>query len=122
MIEDSRYLAVFESLKRVLVKFSGGLMLVKNDADDYYLNTRYMMKKNQPMFFGAVQIKKNYVAYHLMPVYVFPELLTDISPGLKRRMQGKSCFNFNAPDQALFSELAQLTAAGYRRYKEADYV
>ncbi len=122
MIEDSRYLAVFESLKRVLAKFSDGLMLVKNDADDYYLNTKYIMKNNQPMFFGAVQIRKNYVAHHLMPVYVFPELLAGISPELRRRMQGKSCLNFKALAQALFRELAQLTAAGYRRYKEADYV
>ena len=74
------------------------------------------------MFFGAVQIKKNYVAYHLMPVYVFPGLLSGISPELGRRMQGKSCFNFKAADQALFHELEQLTAAGYQRYKEAGYI
>ncbi len=122
MSEDSRYQSVFESLKRVLANYSGGLMLVKNDADDYYLNTRYMMKNNQPMFFGAVQIKKNYVAYHLMPVYVFPELLSDISPGLRRRMQGKSCFNFNKADDALFDELAALTERGYEKYREGRYV
>ena len=70
----------------------------------------------------AVQIKKNYVAYHLMPVYVFPELLSGISPELGHRMQGKSCFNFKATDQTLFRELEQITAAGYQRYKEAGYI
>ncbi len=122
MSEDSRYQSVFECLKRVLANYSGGLVLAKNDADDYYLNTRYIMKNKKPMFFGAVQIGKNYVAYHLMPVYVFPGLLTGISPELRHRMQGKSCFNFKAPNQALFHELGQLTAAGYRRYLEAGYV
>jgi hypothetical protein len=57
-----------------------------------------------------------------MPVYVFPELLSAISPDLGRRMQGKSCFNFKAVDQALFHELEQLTAAGYQRYKEASNI
>jgi hypothetical protein len=43
-----------------------------------------------------VQIKKNYVIYHLMPVYLNPGLLEGMSPGLRKRMQGKSCFNLPA--------------------------
>lgn len=54
--------------------------------------------------------KKSQVAYHLMPVYVHPELLTDLSPELRRRMQGKSCFNFTKVDRDLFAELGALTA------------
>ena len=122
MGKEPGFQSVFESLKCILGKYSGGLVLVKNQADDYYLDTKFIMKNRKPMFFGAVQIKKNYVAYHLMPVYVFPELLSAISPELGRRMQGKSCFNFKAVDQALFHELEQLTAAGYQRYKEANYI
>jgi hypothetical protein len=34
-------------------------------------------------------------------------------------MQGKSCFNFREPDQALFKELIELTRSGFERY-EAD--
>jgi hypothetical protein len=71
------------------------------------------------MFFGAVQIKKNYVSYHLMPVYVFPELLKDLSPSLKKRMQGKSCFNFKKVDQETLAELGQLTARGFEQFKQA---
>ena len=122
MGKEPGFQSVFESLKWILGKYSGGLVLVKNQADDYYLDTKFIMKNRKPMFFGAVQIKKNYVAYHLVPVYVFPELLSAISPELGRRMQGKSCFNFKAVDQALFHELEQLTAAGYQRYKEANYI
>jgi hypothetical protein len=33
-------------------------------------------------------------------------------------MHGKSCFNFTRPDDALFTELATLTAAGFARFKE----
>ncbi|MEM7736150.1 MAG: hypothetical protein AAF267_10200 [Deinococcota bacterium] len=62
------------------------------------------------------------MSFYLMPVYVFPELLGGISPKLKKRMQGKSCFNFKQVDADLFEELRQLTAAGYQRYQEAKYV
>ena len=48
-----------------------------------------------------------------MPVYVEPSLLDGISPGLRRRMQGKSCFNFAKVDEALFAELEDLTRAGF---------
>lgn len=122
MSEESRFQDTFESLKSILAENADEMVFVKNEPDDFHLNTRYIMKNKQPMFFGAVRITKNYVSYHLMPIYVFSELLSGISPDLKRRMQGKSCFNFKTPDQTLFRELAELTAAGYRRYKEAGYV
>ncbi|MGA6539642.1 hypothetical protein ACPEH7_16065 [Stenotrophomonas sp. NPDC101269] len=54
-----------------------------------------------------------------MPIYVFPELLSDISPALKKRMQGKSCFNFDALDLALLQELQRLVEQGVARYENA---
>jgi hypothetical protein len=62
-----------------------------------------------------VQIKKNYVSYHLMPVYMYPDLLDSISPELKKHMQGKSCFNFKKMDETLFLELDELTRHSIER-------
>lgn len=56
---------------------------------------------------------KNYVSYHLMPVYMNPAMHERISPELKKRMQGKACFNFTEVDPGLFRELAALTATGF---------
>ena len=50
------------------------------------------------------------------PKYI-PEMLETISPELKKRMQGKSCFNFRTVDEALFDELTALTKRGYERFK-----
>ena len=72
----------------------------------------------QLMWFGGVQKMKNYVSFHLMPVYSHPALLAKIPPDLRKRMQGKSCFNFKAEDPALFDQLEALTreaAAVYAR-------
>ena len=76
----------------------------------------------QPMWFGGVQRMKNYVSYHLMPVYSHAALAATIPPDLKKRMQGKSCFNFKAVDDALLTELAALTAEGYAWYQEEGFV
>lgn len=57
-----------------------------------------------------------------MPVYVFPQLLNDISDSLKKRMQGKSCFHFKKVDDDLFSELKRLTKNGFDKYKENQLI
>ena len=84
----------------------------------YYLNTPYTEKYKKELFFGAAQIKKNYVSYHLMPVYMFPDLLEDVSPELRARMQGKSCFNFKKIQPAQLAELEGLSRRGMARLKE----
>ena len=83
MSKNSKFPTIFESLKSILSEYTDYLKLVTDDPDKFYLNTRDMMKNKKVLFFGTVQIKKNYVAFHLMPVYVFPELLSDMSPELK---------------------------------------
>lgn len=113
---------IFHYLKEILVPYSNGMVVVTDEPDNYYLNTHHIMKNKKPMYFASAKINKNYVSFHLMPVYVFPELLESISPELQNRMQGKSCFNFNATDAKLFQELNELTQAGYRKYQKADYL
>ena len=70
-------------------------------------------------FVAGVRPGKRYVSFYLMPVYAFPELLAATSAALRRRMQGKSCFNFSAVDEELMGELAGLTDRGLNRYRTA---
>jgi hypothetical protein len=44
-----------------------------------------------------------------------------MSPELKKRMQGKSCFNFTTPDEKLFKELAKLTKAGFAKFTSKEF-
>lgn len=66
-------------------------------------------RRGERMWFGGVREGRAYVSYHLMPVYTHPALAAKISPALRKRMQGKSCFNFKVADEVLFAELASLT-------------
>ena len=88
----------------------------------YSLDSPKLGPNKKPMFFGAAVIKKNYVSFHLMPVYVHPELLEGISDGLRKRMQGKSCFNFKALDEDTLVELRQLTERGFEAYRQDGLV
>lgn len=112
---------VYSELKALLQPYAERLSVTADSPEGFSLDTRFIQKNKQPLFFGAVQIKKRYVSYQLMPVYVAPELLEGMSGSLKRRMQGKSCFNFTAVDPELLRELAELTQAGYIRYVDLGY-
>jgi hypothetical protein len=114
--------AVFTELRAIMAPYAAKLDTKKDDASELYVDTAYLQKNKTPLFFGAVQIKKSFVSYHLMPVYLRPELLDGLSPGLKKRMQGKSCFNFTEIDKPLFKELASLTKAGFTSYKAQGFV
>lgn len=113
---------VFAELRKILAPYAARLDAKRDDQSALYLDTRYIQKSKKPLFFGAVQMNKSYVSVHLMPVYVRPELLKDVSPALKARMHGKSCFNFASVDRRLFKELATLTKAAYASYREQGFV
>lgn len=111
---------VFEGLRNILRPYAQGLTIKTDTPDTYYLDGSYSEKWKKVLFFGSVQIKKNYVSFYLMPVYMYPELLKDASPDLKKRMQGKSCFNFKRVEPALFEELTALTRMGAEKFKEEN--
>ena len=111
---------VFEQLKSILKLYASDLNVKTDTPDTYYLDGPYSEKWKKELFFGSAQVKQNYVSFYLMPVYMYPELLNDISHELKKRMQGKSCFNFKKVDPELFAELAELTRRGAEKFKEEN--
>ena len=113
---------VFQRLRAILSPYEDRLVTVHDTPERYHLDTAHPMPNGKPLFFGAATTARRYVSFHLMPVYVFPELLDDVPDALRRRMQGKSCFNFRAVDVARFAELEALTGRGFERYREAGYV
>jgi hypothetical protein len=118
----SDLIPVFAELRKIMAPYAAKLASTRDDPQELYVDTKHIQKNKKPLFFGAVQIKKSYVSFHLMPVYMKPELLGSVSAELKARMQGKSCFNFSALEPALFKELSALTKASYTSYKEQGFV
>ena len=116
----SDFSAAARRLEAILMKYQRGELKGRHDpwlGGVCLIAPANEASKGREVWFGAVGERKNYVSYHLMPVYAFPDLLKKISPELKQRMQGKSCFNFKEVDEKLFAELARLTDEGYKRFK-----
>jgi hypothetical protein len=112
---------VFDSLKSILKPYAEKLTVKTDTGDTFYLDAAYSERWKKEIFFGSVQVKKNYVSFHLMPVYMYPDLLKNASPELKKRMQGKSCFNFKKIETQLFEELSQLVKQGFERLMKEEY-
>ena len=120
--KEERFEEVFLRLKSLMEPLEKQLSVKIDEPGNYYLNTHTVREDGYVYAFGGVQVKKNYVSYHLMPVYAQPELLDDVSDTLKKRMQGKACFNFTKIDKELFAELAELTQQSFGAFKQKGIV
>lgn len=124
---SSDFEAAFASLKKVFAKHTKRLNVTADTPTEYTLVTKtpspLPQHKGHPMFFGSVRLGKAYVSFHLMPIYMNPALAKSIPPDLKKRMQGKTCFNFkDDPDPALVAGLKQLTDTAFQEWREKEWV
>jgi hypothetical protein len=112
---------VFARLRALLAPYAKRMVVAKDEPDCYSLDTVKLGPNKRPICFAFVKTGKGYVSFHLMPVYGNPSILASVSDDLKRRMQGKACFNFKTVDEDLFAELAALTKAGYECFKSLTW-
>jgi hypothetical protein len=112
---------VFAALKNLLKPHQKHLSVNADKPAYYAVDMRAVLYRGKPLYFAGVRLGGGYVSYYLMPVYGNPALQKQMSPELKKRMQGKACFNFTAVDPVLFGQLAQLAAAGLECFKSPDF-
>jgi len=82
MPNENQFQIVFDGLKSILKDYEKYFDVKSDTGETYYLEGGYLPQFKQNLFFGSAQVKKNYVSYYLMPVYMFPDLLEGISPEL----------------------------------------
>lgn len=105
---------VHDRLKAIFGPFRASLSVTKDGPDGLYLELPGY-EGNPWGYVGGTRLGKRYVSFYLMGVYGDEGLAASISPELRRRMQGKSCFNFTSIDEPLFAELATVTARAIER-------
>jgi hypothetical protein len=113
--------AVFSALRKMLESFSGEIATQIDKPSNYHTVVPGLVHRKKPLYFAGIKTGKNYVSFHLLPVYYNPDLNKRISPELKKRKQGMACFNFAAVDDACFAELRKLTALGLKMFKTAEF-
>jgi hypothetical protein len=109
--------AVHARLREILMRHRGDLVVTKDGPGGVTLEVPGLEGKPWGYVAGT-RVGKSYVSYYLMPVYASPELGASVSPGLAKRRQGKSCFNFTKVDETLLAELEDLTARGIPGFRD----
>ena len=117
MANNDQFPELFERLKSIMQARAGHLPSSDAQPGKFCVQGPYFQQYQKSIDFGMVEVRKSYVSYHLMPVYMYPDLLDGISEGLKKRMQGKSCFNFRTVDEELLRELDELTGRCAARFR-----
>jgi hypothetical protein len=119
MPKTEQFPLIFERLKAILQVHEPNLRVLVDREGKYELIGMYSQKIKKDIWYGKVEIGKNYVSFHLMPVYMFPDLLKGISEDLRKHMQGKGCFNFTHIDDGLFEEMEGLTMRSIERVRSS---
>ncbi|HET9839807.1 MAG TPA: hypothetical protein VFR84_16390 [Candidatus Angelobacter sp.] len=113
---------VFSALCRMLDSFVGEDVTAQaGPPGDYHLEIPSILHRKKPIYFAGLRTGKNYVSFHLLSLYYNPDLMKSMSPALKKRMQGKACFNFTQIDPGCFAELKRLAEAGLKKFKSEEF-
>ena len=103
----------------MLAAQSKQLVVTVDKPGDYQVASQTLKDRSRrPLYIAGVKTGKSYVSYHLMPIYMKPELLKKVPPSLKKRMQGKACFNFTTVDREQLKELAAVTREGIVAFRD----
>jgi hypothetical protein len=115
---SNKFAETFAALRAILEPHAKRMTCTVDEPGHYQLASPTMTDRvGRPLFCASVQINKNYVSYHLMPVYGNKALRDSLPASLKKRMQGKSCFNFTTVEPEQLKELAAVTKKGIARFK-----
>jgi hypothetical protein len=120
-VAKSDFAPVFSALRQILEPFLGELAVQTDKPGNFHIEIPTILHRRKPLYFAGIRTGKNYVSFHLLSLYYTPELANGMSPALKKRKQGKACFNFTAVDQDCFAELSRLTAAGLKIFRSPEF-
>ena len=69
---------VYDALVKIMKKHEKNFKVTTDNKGNYSLTGPMSEKFKKELWFGGVQIRKNYVSYHLMPVYMYSDLVNEI--------------------------------------------
>jgi hypothetical protein len=119
--EKPDFAVVFAALCKLLDPFRGEIRVQTSEPGNYHTEIPAILHRGKPLYFAGVRTGKNYVSFHLLYMYYHPAAKKALSPALKKRMQGKACFNFTAVDEDCFAELGRLISDGLKIYKSEKF-
>jgi hypothetical protein len=111
----------FAALRAILEPQAKRLTVTVDEPGHFELASPTMTDRiGRPLFCAAVKINKSSVSYHFMPLYGNMALRNSISPALRKRLQGKVCFNFITVEPGQLKELAAVTKKGIAGFRNLN--
>lgn len=116
---DERFGPVYSRLREIMLSVvDEHLDVTRDKTGDLVVRTHTLDARGQQGWFGTVNIKKSYVAFHLMPLYERQGLLDELEEPLAGRRHGKTCFNFKSSDEPTYAQLQGLVRRVHRAITE----
>lgn len=116
---------IFKNIREILRRYKSFTAIVDTDTDyDLYTNKPIEVfgRKYPRMYFAATKIKKNFVGFYYMPIYMNPEAIKSIKPELLKCLKGKTCFNITKDDPVLYRQIDELLQIGEKAYRERGWL
>jgi len=99
------FLPVFAALCELLAPWEDR-MKTQTDKSGFWMHSLEPTFRDKPMFFAGIRMGKNYVSFHLMPVYCCPEL-NKMSPALQQALTSNQSLVWLDPSKQTVRTLIQ---------------
>jgi hypothetical protein len=117
---------IYRGLKIILKRYEGPFQ-PKVDGDSSYdlwsfKDLVIAGRKRKEVFFASIVIRKTYVGFYYMPIYIDVGLKDVFKPELMKLLKGKSCFYIRDLSPDIASQIEEALKIGYELYKERGWV
>ena len=117
---------IFARLKSVLGSYSPPMKAVSDSAKRYDLYTTKEVemfgRKYPSLYFAGIKLQKGSVGFYYFPLYMYPEMLADIPPELKKLLKGKTCFHIKKYDEEIFRQVEKVMKEGLKCYTKKNFI
>lgn len=122
----SELVEVFQKLKEILKKYEPPFShKIDTDAgyDLWSFRAVEMFGRKYPeVYFGGIVLRGKYISLYNMAIYMNKKLTENLSPALKKKLSGKSCFHLTELNDSMISEIEGLFENSYQYYKDNNWL
>ena len=94
---DTELRETFAAIRPLFARHAAKGLVLHDEPHRYYLGTPEVRAKDgYRTQLGGVEVKKNYVSAHLMPVYIYPDLVEENRSGASQADAGEILLQLQA--------------------------
>lgn len=118
--------AIKSGLQNFLSTFEPTLVKSKeSESSVEFYGTKRVMQGRQMVdghYFASLVIKPKDLRFYFFPIYTHRLKFGELSTELQKALKGKSCFHFNAWNQALEKEVQNMIRTGVTTYQKEGII